>query len=81
MRFLGNVILEIFSEYTEHQGRWKGETKMQEAQVSKQELHYLSPAYMQYCSAVQCSTLCTAFGLSVSLSLSIETEKNADCAQ
>ena len=55
MRFLGNVILEIFSEYTEHQGRWKGETKMQEAQVSKQELHYLSCTCnsLQYCSAVQ----------------------------
>ena len=55
---------------------WAGETlKMQEAQVSKQELHYISPAHAIHCNtAVQCSSLWTTYGPSVSLSLSTETE-------
>ena len=59
---------------------WTGETpKMQEAQVSKQELHYISPAHAIHCnSAVQCSSLWSTFGQSVSLSLSIETETETE---
>ena len=61
---------------------WTGETlKMQAAQVSKQELHYIIyPAHAIHCNtAVQCSSLWTTYGLSVSLSLSIETETTEDC--
>ena len=51
--FLGNVILEKFSKYRTL-ALWTGETpKMQEAQVSKQELHYLSCIHaILQCSAV-----------------------------
>ena len=81
MRFLRNVILEIFSEYIIYSSNVDGRDAQDARSTSQQTGIALSIPCIHaiHCNtAVQCSSLWTTYGPSVSLSVSIETETETE---